>query len=131
VTPLSWAWFAVAVLVGAFVVALCVVMWRLMLILVSTRDLIEGVTKQTVPLIGEVGTTVGLVNQELTRVDGILSTAENMTRTVGGLVNVISGTVTSPLVKASAFAFGLRRAAKKAAEDGSSEKRRRRGRRGR
>ena len=130
-TPLSWAWFAVAILVGAFVVALCVVMWRLMLILVSTRDLIEGVTKQTVPLIGEVGTTVGLVNQELTRVDGILSTAENMTRTVGGLVNVISGTVTSPLVKASAFAFGLRRAAKKAAEDGSSEKRRRRGRRGR
>jgi hypothetical protein len=130
VTPLSWAWFAVAVLLGAFVVALCMVMWRVILILVSTRDLVEGVTKQTVPLIGEVGTTVSLVNQELRRVDGILATAENVTHSVGNLVNVVSATVSSPLVKLSAFAYGLRRAAKKAGEDESegSRRRRRRGR---
>ena len=73
---LAIAWTIVAFLVGAFVVVLCVVMANLFRVLTSTRDLIDGVTRQTVPLLGEVNTTVGLVNQELVRVDGILATAE-------------------------------------------------------
>src|SRR5262245_27728681 len=100
------------------VVVLCVVMANLFRVITSTRDLIDGVTKQTVPLLGEVGTTVSLVNQEIGRVDGILATAETATTTVGNVVNVVSSTVTSPLVRASAFAWGLRRAISKAAEDG-------------
>jgi hypothetical protein len=57
-----------------------------------------------------------MVNQELVRVDGILATAEGVTSSVGNLVNVVSSTVTSPLVRLSAFAYGLRKAAGKAAE---------------
>ncbi|HZD01846.1 MAG TPA: DUF948 domain-containing protein [Actinomycetes bacterium] len=130
---MSWlaiAWTVVAFLVGALVVVLCVVMANVFRVVTSTRDLIDGVTRQTVPLLGEVGTTVSLVNQELTRVDGILTTAETATASVGNLVNVVSITVTSPLVKLSAFAWGLRRAVRKAAEDGE-ERRAGRGRRGR
>ncbi len=129
---MSWlaiAWTIVAFLVGALVVVLCVVMANLFRVITSTRDLIDGVTKQTVPLIGEVGNTVSLVNQELTRVDGILATTEAATASVGNLVNVISITVSSPLVKMSAFVWGLRRAVAKAASDGEGD-RARRGRRG-
>ena len=128
---LAIAWTIVAFLVGAMVVVLCVVMANLFRVITSTRDLIDGVTKQTVPLLGEVGTTVSLVNQEIGRVDGILATAETATTTVGNVVNVVSSTVTSPLVRASAFAWGLRRAISKAAEDGeeSAGTRRRRRRR--
>ena len=50
-----------------------------------------------------------LVNQELVRVDGILTTVETVTATVGNLVNVVSATISSPLVKLSAFAYGLQR----------------------
>jgi membrane protein implicated in regulation of membrane protease activity len=115
VSALSWAWFAVAVLVGVLVVVLCVVMANLFRVLTSTKELIDGVTRETVPTIGQVRDTVTLVNQELVRVDGILATAEGVTSSVGNLVNVVSSTVTSPLVKLSAFAWGLRRAAGAAA----------------
>ena len=117
---MSWlaiAWTIVAFLVGALVVVLCVVMANVFRVITSTKELIDGVTRQTVPLLGEVGTTVSLVNQELSRVDGILATAETATASVGNLVNVVSSTVTSPLVRLSAFAWGLRRAISRAGED--------------
>ncbi len=114
---LAIAWTVVAFLVGALVVVLCVVMANLFRVITSTRDLIDGVTKQTVPLLAEVGTTVTLVNHEIGRVDGILATAETATAAVGNVVNVVSTTVTSPLVRLSAFAWGLRKAVSKAAED--------------
>jgi len=128
VSLLAIAWTIVAFLVGALVVVLCVVMANLFRVLTSTKDLIDGVTKQTVPLLGEVNTTVTLVNQELVRVDGILATAEGVTTSVGNLVNVVSSTITSPLVRLSAFVYGLRKAVGKAAE-GEPEPRRGRFRR--
>jgi hypothetical protein len=130
VSLLAIAWTIVAFLVGALVVVLCVVMANLFRVITSTRDLIDGITKQTVPLLAEVGTTDGLVNQEIGRVDGILATAETATTAIGNVVNVVSSTVTSPLVRLSAFAWGLRRAVSKAAQDGEeSAGARRRGRR--
>ncbi|HEY2960732.1 MAG TPA: DUF948 domain-containing protein [Actinomycetota bacterium] len=125
-SALDYAWFAVAVLLGVLVIALCVVMANLFRVLTSTKDLIDGVTSQTVPLLEQVNGTVGLVNQELGRVDGILATAETVTTTVGHMVEVVSSTISSPLVRASAFVYGLRRAAGKAAE--GEERPRRRGR---
>jgi hypothetical protein len=126
VSALDFAWFAVAVLVGVLVIVMCVVMANLFRVLTSTKDLIDGVTSQTVPLLEQVNGTVGLVNQELGRVDGILATAETVTGTVGHMVEVVSSTVSNPLVKASAFVYGLRKAAGKAAE--GEERPRRRGR---
>jgi hypothetical protein len=110
VSALDWAWFAVAILIVGLVVAAIIVLSNLFRVLTSVKDLIDGVTRQTVPLLGEVGTTVAMVNVELGRVDGILASAEGITATTSNLVNVISGTVSSPLVKLSAFAWGLRRA---------------------
>jgi uncharacterized protein YoxC len=129
VSALDYAWFAVAVLVGVAVIFLCAVLWRVFGVMDSIKDLIDGVTKQTVPMLGEVGTTVGLVNQELVRVDGILSTAETVAASVGGMVSTVSDVISSPLVKLSAFAYGLRKAAGKAAEEGRPARRRRRFRR--
>ena len=126
---LAIAWTIVAFLVGALVVVLCVVMANLFRVLTSTKDLIDGVTRQTVPLLGEVNTTVALVNQELVRVDGILATAEGVTSSVGNLVTTVSNTVTSPLVRLSAFAYGLRKAASRATEGGAEPRRGRRRRR--
>ena len=126
---LAIAWTIVAFLVGALVVVLCVVMANLFRVLTSTKDLIDGVTSQTVPLLGEVNTTVAMVNQELTRVDGILATAEGVTASVGGMLNTVSATISSPLVKLSALAYGLRRAAGAVSSDDQPGRGRRRGRR--
>jgi uncharacterized protein YoxC len=129
VSLLAIAWTIVAFLVGALVVVLCVVMANLFRVLTSTKDLIDGVTSQTVPLLGEVNTTVAMVNQELTRVDGILATAEGVTASVGGMVNTVSATISSPLVKLSAFAYGLRRAVGATSSDDRPGRGRRRSRR--
>jgi hypothetical protein len=129
VSALDYAWFAVAVLVGVMVIVVCVVLANVFRVLTSTRELIDGVTNQTVPLLQNVNGTVSLVNQELTRVDGILSTAETVSASVGNMVNVVSSTVSSPLVKLSALAYGLRKAAGKAAEGEQEPPRRRRWRR--
>ncbi|HEV8374039.1 MAG TPA: DUF948 domain-containing protein [Actinomycetota bacterium] len=120
---LAIAWTIVAFLVGAMVVVLCVVLANVFRVLTSTKDLIDGVTKETVPLLGQVNTTVSLVNQELGRVDGILATAEGVTSSVGHMVNVVSETISSPLVRLSAFAYGLRRAAGRAGEGEPSSRR--------
>jgi hypothetical protein len=107
----------VAIVVLGLVVAAILVMTNLFRVLTAVKDLIDGVTKQTVPLLGEVNTTVTLVNHELGRIDGILATAESVTSTVGHMVEVISSTVSSPLVKLSAFAYGLRKAVGAAADE--------------
>jgi len=129
VSWLAIAWTIVAFLVGALVVVLCVAVANMFRVITSTKELIDGVTQQTVPLLAEVGITVGLVNRELGRVDGILATAETATASVGNVVTVVSATMTSPLVRLSAFAWGVRRAVRKAAE--SDEERPARGRRAR
>lgn len=126
-SALDYAWFAVAVLLGVMVIVVCVVLANVFRMLTSTIELIDGVTSQTVPLLHNVNGTVTLVNQELVRVDGILTTVETVTATVGNMVNVVSATISSPLVKLSALAYGLRRAAGKAAEgEEEPEPRRRR-----
>jgi uncharacterized protein YoxC len=124
VSALDYAWFAVAVLLGVMVIVVCVVLANVFRMLTSTIELIDGVTSQTVPLLHNVNGTVTLVNQELVRVDGILTTVETVTATVGNLVNVVSATISSPLVKLSAFAYGLRRAAGKAGEEEPRRRRR-------
>ena len=127
-SALDWAWFAVALfLLGLIAVAIWA-MANLFRVLTAVKELIDGVTRQTVPLLGEVGTTVSMVNQELGRVDGILASAEGITSTTSQLVNVVSGTITSPLVKLSAFAWGLRKAVGAATDDDAPRSRRGRGR---
>jgi len=132
VSLLAVAWTIVAFLVGALVVAMCFVMANLFRVLTATKDLIDGVTRETVPLLGEVGTSVALINQELGRVDGILSTAETVTNSVGNMVSVVSSTISSPLVRLSAFAYGLRKATRKATGgEGDEQPAARRGKGGR
>jgi hypothetical protein len=129
VSVTDWGWFALAIALIIMVALACWVLAKLSLVLTSVRDLVDGVGKETVPLVGDLGDTVKLVNHELTRVDGILATAEQITQTTGHVVTVVSDTVTSPLVKLSAFAWGLRKAVGAASDDDGSAGGRRRGRR--
>ena len=124
----DWGWFALAIALIIAVGVTCWVLAQLSVVLTSVRDLVDGVAKETVPLIGDVGDTVKLVNHELTRVDAILATAEQVAQTTGHVVTVVSDTVTSPLVKLSAFAWGLRKAVGTDGEDDDTAPRRGRGR---
>ena len=72
--------------------------------------LVTGVTDQTVPLLGEVTTSVVHINTELERVDAITANVQNVTTNVSALTAVFAATLGSPVIKVAAFSYGVRRA---------------------
>lgn len=80
-------------------------------VLQSTAELVDGVTEKTVPLLGEVTSSVVHVNLELERVDSITENVQTVTSSVAGLATLFAATLGSPLVKVAAFSYGVRRAA--------------------
>jgi uncharacterized protein YoxC len=76
----------------------------------DTSKLVSGVADQTVPLLGEVTTSVVHVNSELERVDAITANVQTISSNVSALTGLFAATLGSPLVKVAAFSYGVRRA---------------------
>ncbi len=85
-------------------------MVNLVRVLESTRILIDGIRSETVPLLSEVRKSVVGVNKELDRVDGIVTSAGNITKSVERVSGVVEKAVSSPLVKIIAFGAGASKA---------------------
>ena len=99
------------------VLFLCVVLLRLTKVLEETRQLVEGITDKTVPLLGEVTTSVVHVNEELVRVDAITANVQSISANVSSLTALFAATLGSPVIKVAAFSYGVRKAAGKKSED--------------
>ena len=105
----------IIIAVGIFGVCIwgSVALYKAGLVLQSTKEMIDGVTSETVPLLGEVKTTVSNVNRELDRTDTILESAGNMAKSAERLTAVVEQTVSSPLIKVIAVSAGAGKAVKK------------------
>lgn len=79
-------------------------------VLDETRIMVKGVSDSSVPLLGEVTTTVSTTNAQLAKVDTITDNASTVTSNAAALVSLFSATAGGPLVKAAAFSYGVRRA---------------------
>jgi uncharacterized protein YoxC len=102
--------FALTAFLGLLAIFFAVCCWAvakltngLREILRSTEEAIDGVTKETVPLISEVTTTVEHVNEELVRVDAITENVQTMSKNVASLVSILGATLGGPLGKGAAF----------------------------
>jgi predicted PurR-regulated permease PerM len=104
------AFFALAVIVVSILVL------NLFRVVSSLKELVDGVTQETVPLIHEVGNTVKGVNHEIERVDSIMASAQTVAHNVETISHTVKAAVTNPLVKALAFFAGARRATSKLKE---------------
>jgi uncharacterized protein YoxC len=102
----------VAVFWGVLVCFLAYVLVKLGKVIGETAKLINGVADQTVPLLGEVTTSVVQVNAELTRVDTIAANVEEISGNARALTALFSATLGSPVIKVAAFSYGVRRAMK-------------------
>jgi uncharacterized protein YoxC len=100
--------FAVFFAVG--VIFLCFVLLRLAGVLKEATKLVAGITEQTIPLLGEVTTTVVTANQQLGRVDTITENVANLSGNASALASTFSATVGGPMIKAAAFSYGVRTA---------------------
>ena len=112
--------FAVGFLV--LVLFLCIVLLRLTKVLEETRELVSGITDKTVPLLGEVTTSVVHVNEELVRVDKITANVQSISANVSSLTALFAATLGSPVIKVAAFSYGVRKAAGKRSEDDMRKK---------
>ena len=79
-------------------------------VLDETRNAIKGVSDETVPLIGEVTTTVTTANAQLVRVDAITSNVQAATTNVSALTALLAATLGNPVIKVAAFSYGVRSA---------------------
>jgi hypothetical protein len=79
-------------------------------------NLVAGITDKTLPLLGEVTTSVEHVNDQLVRVDAITGNVESITTNAKALTGVFAATLGGPMVKVAAFTYGVRRAAGKKQE---------------
>lgn len=109
----EWALIILAAFWAVLVLFIAIVLINLFRVLESTKHLIDGVARETVPLLSEVKTSVTKVNRQLDHVEGITVSSGNIIKNVERLSSVIEQTVSSPLVKAAAFFYGASRAAKR------------------
>ena len=101
----------VAVFFAILVLVLCLVLIKLGKVVEETQRLVAGITDKTVPLLGEVTTSVVHVNQELTRVDAITANVQSISGNVSALTSLFAATLGSPVIKVAAFSYGVRSAA--------------------
>jgi uncharacterized protein YoxC len=61
------------------------------------------------PLLAEAQQTMQSVNLQLTQVEGIAENVNSMTANVAAMTSVVSSTLGSPMIKAAAFTYGVRK----------------------
>jgi len=112
-TARDWAMVAFISSAALVLFVIAAIILNLSRVVTSLKGLVDGVTSETVPLIGEVGTTVRTVNKELERVDSIVGSVQRVATNVEIISDTVQTTITNPLVKFVAFLAGTRRAARK------------------
>ena len=95
---------------AVLVVLLAVPIWKLGKVFDELRGAIRSISDETTPLIEEVTTTVSTTNLQLQKVDGISSNVSDATANISALSSLVAATVGSPLIKVSAFSYGVRSA---------------------
>ena len=85
------------------------------------------------PLLVEAQQTMQSVNQQLVQLEGIATNVNSMTTNVAAMTNVVSSTLGSPMIKAAAFTYGVRKTVseRRDADAVKSARRKRRSRGGR
>lgn len=109
----DWAMVALLSSGALLLFVIAVVTMNLFRVVSSLRDLVDGITSESVPLLGEVSNTVRTVNKELERVDSIVGSVQRVASNVEVISDTVQAAVTNPLVKALAFFAGSKRAAKR------------------
>jgi uncharacterized protein YoxC len=71
----------------------------------AVRKTHEGVT----PIMAEAHDTVTQLNAQLVHIEGISKNVNSMTTNVAAMTAVVSATLGSPMIKAAAFTYGVRK----------------------
>jgi hypothetical protein len=116
------AGLVVAVFWAVLVTLLCVVLVRLAGALRQATVLVAAVTERTVPLLDEAAATLRAANDQLVRVDSITADVQDVGANAQALSSTMAATLGGPLVKLSAFSYGVRSAVARQRAGGNPER---------
>ena len=105
----DWALLILAVFWAVLVLVIAVVSIKLFQVLDSTREMIDGVRKETVPMLADVRTTITTVNRNLEHADTIIVSAGKITKNVERVSTLVDQFVSLPLIKAISWGHGLQK----------------------
>lgn len=109
----EWAAVAVSITSAVLVIGLLLALASITKTLRSLRVTVEDFRREAVPLVTDLRGTVSTANAELSRVDGLITSAESISTTVDSASRLLYLTFSNPLIKALAFGAGTRRVAKR------------------
>ncbi len=105
----DWALLILAIFWAILVIVIAIVSARLLKVIDSTRETIDGLRKETVPLLSEVRTTVTSVNRNLVHTEEILASATTITKNVERVSTLVDRFVSLPLIKAISWGHGIQK----------------------
>jgi uncharacterized protein YoxC len=105
---------AIAALVAAIAFVLLVLLLSVPLLklgrtLDETTLAIRKTHEGIAPLLTDAQSTITAVNAQLDQVEGISQNVNSMTTNVAAMTSIVSSTLGSPLIKAAAFTYGVRK----------------------
>ena len=105
---------AIAALIAAIAFVLLVLLLAVpMLKLGRTLDEATLAVRKThegaAPILAEAHDTVTQLNAQLVHIEGIAKNVNSMTTNIAAMTAVVSSTVGSPMIKAAAFTYGVRK----------------------
>lgn len=116
------AGLVIAVFWAVLVTLLAVVLVRLAGALRQATVLVAAVTERTVPLLDEAAETLRAANDQLARVDEITANVQDAAANANALSSTMAATLGGPLVKLSAFSYGVRSAVARQRSGGQPER---------
>jgi uncharacterized protein YoxC len=116
------AGLVVAVFWAVLVTLLSVVLVRLAKVLKEATALVSVVTERAVPLLDDAAGTLRAANDQLTRIDGITADVQDAAANAQALSSTVAATLGGPLVKLSAFSYGVRSAVARQRANGQAER---------
>lgn len=99
-----------AIAFAVLVIAITVPMIKLGGVLDEVRNTVTEMTEHTTPILDEAANTVTQANAQLERVDTMTKAAAEVSQNVSALTALTASTLGKPLIKISAFTYGVRQA---------------------
>jgi uncharacterized protein YoxC len=103
------ALIVVAAVWGVLVLFLCLTLRDTSRVLESTKQTIDAMREETVPILREVKSSIERTNREIDRIDGVLESAGAIVGRVDRFSGLIEEAASSPIVKIISLGAGLRK----------------------
>lgn len=98
---------AIGIFFLAFAAGLAYALWRLAGVLKEVSTMLADMTKEFVPILSRLQTTVDEVNSELGKIDEITGSVVHVTGAIENTTSAVQSAISAPVKKVAGFSAGV------------------------